>query len=367
MKKDPLLNTLLSNLENEFRSLRQDLSQYSFVVDITRVDPLTRAKLMKKKFIQDSNKFYGGEFTGKKANTFLVLKNRQQLKSVENIISTAASGEEPSPQAQFTQRTFQGPASQARVEKFLLERSSIAEQKFAEQITKKTNNIMKYASPEFHLDFSDQIKNKLSTYKLSFNLPDKANKELEKKLIKSATATVRQELRNIKKNTLLGTSISKRVDMIKTAFLTGKILNIHDTTKTTKKSTKKISTKKIYYVPLQTSSGFFTSVLSLIATLNTLLHDTIQKDFMESSSARVDPNYLRYQTGRFARSAVVTNVGLQGTNINIDYDYMTYPYETFKGGKHGPNRNPERIIEGAIRTIIIQHITKKFTAIIRKV
>ena len=46
MKADLLLNTLLTNLETEFRSLRKDLSEYKFVIDLTRIDPLTHAKIM---------------------------------------------------------------------------------------------------------------------------------------------------------------------------------------------------------------------------------------------------------------------------------------------------------------------------------
>jgi len=88
---------------------------------------------------------------------------------------------------------------------------------------------------------------------------------------------------------------------------------------------------------------------------------------MESSSAPPNRNYLRYQTGRFAMSAEVTNATLSDDTVVLDFDYMTYPYETFRGGKHGPNRNPERIIEGAIRSIMVRQVNQKFKSLIRKV
>jgi hypothetical protein len=45
---------------------------------------------------------------------------------------------------------------------------------------------------------------------------------------------------------------------------------------------------------------------------------------------------------------------------------MTDPYITFtSGSKNVLGRNPERIIEGAIRQIIIEHVSSNFNANVR--
>jgi hypothetical protein len=88
---------------------------------------------------------------------------------------------------------------------------------------------------------------------------------------------------------------------------------------------------------------------------------------MKPSGYPANRNYLRYQTGRFAKSANVLFVNKQrGATIDVVFDYMTDPYITFtSGSKNGLGRNPERIIEGAIRQIIIEHVSSNFNANVR--
>ena len=88
---------------------------------------------------------------------------------------------------------------------------------------------------------------------------------------------------------------------------------------------------------------------------------------MKPSSAASSRDYLRYQSGRFAKSASVETVGRRGDSLIIGFDYMTRPYDLYTtGSNNGPGRNPERIIEGAIRQIMIRQMHNKFNIIVGK-
>jgi len=45
MAKDPLVDDLLKGLEKDFSSFRRELATYQYVVDMTRVDPVTKLKI----------------------------------------------------------------------------------------------------------------------------------------------------------------------------------------------------------------------------------------------------------------------------------------------------------------------------------
>ncbi len=77
---------------------------------------------------------------------------------------------------------------------------------------------------------------------------------------------------------------------------------------------------------------------------------------------------LQFRTGRFASSARVQQVreGPRG-GMYADYTYMTNPYATFEpGGKMGDvQRDPKRIIETSIRSIMAKQMGSKFTGMRR--
>lgn len=100
------------------------------------------------------------------------------------------------------------------------------------------------------------------------------------------------------------------------------------------------------------------SLRSLIPKLNRSLHDTI-KQLMRKPS-------LQYRTGRFARSAKVTDITQTPKGYpSIAYTYMKYPYQIFEYPKGNPrlatvDRDPRNIIGGAVRELAKQQITSRF-------
>jgi hypothetical protein len=96
---------------------------------------------------------------------------------------------------------------------------------------------------------------------------------------------------------------------------------------------------------------------SLAQMLNLVLHDYVQKQ-MGDSDAPSSPDYLRYQTGRFAKSARVVTIRGSKTlqeqltdGTSIMFTYMLSPYIVFEETSPwaSPGRDPRRIISNAIR------------------
>lgn len=361
-RDDKWLNTLLSNIENEFSDLRKAMEEYKFVVDITTLPSHVKQRIQRKKFVKDTSIHYGKDFTGKNKNKFVILSNKQQLNSIENIIRDDKQTRNLS--------DVTSEASQQRTENFLLQRSRNAETKFGLAIANKTKKTLVMASPDFRLTFTHRVKAKLSIMKLKFNLPEGIEEKFHERLNTQIANSVRRILSDTRKSIVLDKMMKDNIHAIGTAFESGVLLNTTTKTNIKKKSQKKSKTTKTYYASLQSAEGgLFTSVLSLLSTINALLHDTIQQDFMEGSGMPPDRNYLRYQTGRFAKSAKAHSV-IRTTpeTLSITYSYMTNPYDVFLTGKNnGPGRNPRRIVEGAIRQIMTTHLHNKFKVIIGQV
>lgn len=92
------------------------------------------------------------------------------------------------------------------------------------------------------------------------------------------------------------------------------------------------------------------SPLRIQNILNANLHDYIQNR-MEESGAPVSKEYLRYQTGRFAKSAEVLGVTMTRDNAvrSISYTFMMEPYAVYLG-KGG--RDTALYVENSIRDIL---------------
>ena len=365
MASDKFLKQLLKSVTSDMSMFRKELDAYKYVVDMTRMDPETSKKIEQRLNAKypDLKNYDNWDDTVKvntKSGRFFVLKTKGQLNEVSRIIGQNTEEKDL--------RFSEGMAAQERKEKFLLNKSIEARGRLSSTITNKTQQYLSLASPAFVAEFEDKLVGKLNSLTITFNIPE--SKKLQDKLTQSVLHNVNKELRDIKENTILGKAIQNRIESLGAAFETGKSLKKNTKSKYKVEGRKRTKNNKEYYVPLQDSSGSFISAPSLQATLNLLLHDTIQEPsngFMKPSGYTSNRNYLRYQTGRFAKSAEVLYVNKQrGARIDIVFEYMTDPYITFtKGSKNGPGRNPERIIEGAIRQIIIEHVSSKFNANIR--
>jgi len=106
---------------------------------------------------------------------------------------------------------------------------------------------------------------------------------------------------------------------------------------------------------------------SLIDHINKYLHEALEAS-MHSKSDPTDKDYLRYVSGRFAKSveASIALANFESGEIYIGYDYMTYPYATFaKGGKqYASGRDVEnKYISEAIRVIASTVIKARFNIV----
>ena len=362
MTTDRFLNKLLKSVTGDMSLFRKELDAYKYVVDMTRVNPETAKKIEKRLNAKypDLRNYDNWDDTVKvntKSGRFFVLKTRGQLNEVSRILGENTEEKDL--------RFSEGMAAQERKKQFLLNKSTEARGRLSSTITNKTQQYLSLASPAFVSEFQDKLVGKMNSLTITFNVPE--SKELQQKLTQSVLHHVNKDLKDIKENTILGKAIQNRIDSLGAAFMTGKSLKKNTKSKKKVEGRKKNKNKKEYYVPLQDSSGSFISAPSLQATFNLLLHDTIEDKFMKPSGYPANRNYLRYQTGRFAKSANVLFVNKQrGATIDVVFDYMTDPYITFtSGSKNGLGRNPERIIEGAIRQIIIEHVSSNFNANVR--
>jgi len=331
MKKE--VEGLLNRLELDFQGFAKELRNLKYVVDLAPVGPRQKQKL----FQEFPRAYY-------KSNDFLVLSSPQQLHRAEQIIARSRQ---------------QSAASIARKEEFALELSKVAQARLSNTIIQKTKQYKKYTSPEVRADISDSIRARLNKFKLVYLTDTTDPQHLKDQLL---TSTIKGISDEIKKTQDLFGSVKARADDIVYTAKTGKIRNTTRRKRVTAKSKKKVKTEKQYYAPVDEPRKLAAAV-DFRTMLNGLLHDTIKDKFMESSGAAPDYNYLRYQTGRFARSAKVLDVSDRQAGLTISYSYMEYPYAVFKKYPHGPGRNPEGIISGAIREIMQNYVTN---LIIRK-
>ena len=129
------------------------------------------------------------------------------------------------------------------------------------------------------------------------------------------------------------------------------------TGKTTKKAARKLKGRAakatVTRLPLLDSSASI-DLIRLKHILNALLHDAIQAN-MKTSADASNKSYLRYQTGRFARSAKVERLTQTRAQLNVGYSYQEYPYATFsppEGKQSSHGRDPKRYIAKSVRDII---------------
>lgn len=115
---------------------------------------------------------------------------------------------------------------------------------------------------------------------------------------------------------------------------------------------------------IRNQQGRFTSLASLQTMLNLALHDQIQKN-MGTGSRR---DVLNYRTGRFAKSAQVTNMSQSREGmISAYYTYMKNPYATFSegGAQASPrSRDPKLLISKSIREILSTQVKNRMRAVL---
>jgi len=105
-------------------------------------------------------------------------------------------------------------------------------------------------------------------------------------------------------------------------------------------------------------------LLSLKTTINEVLAQTLKK-VMPSKNEAASKEYLRYQTGRFAKSATIEDLASPGAKrILATYSYLSDPYSKYEGQG---GRDPRKIITEAIDIIWADLLKDKFNLDTRRV
>jgi hypothetical protein len=104
----------------------------------------------------------------------------------------------------------------------------------------------------------------------------------------------------------------------------------------------------------------------ILAALNDNISDAVANR-MHHSSEPSSSRYLRFQSGRFANSVVVTGLSLSAKSITAYYNFQESPYQVFEdvsqGGRgkdpwRSRGRDPGLLVGRAIRDLLNQEIAK---------
>lgn len=185
---------------------------------------------------------------------------------------------------------------------------------------------------------------------------DTTAERMEKAAIKLAATNVLENIqaKNIKKRKKVQRSKKKGTSKTKAKFKGGSAVK--------RKTTRANVGAKRRGRPTKQAQAIGGNVLALKELINKLLPDAVL--------AKMQSPALVNRTGRFRRSAEVTNamIGPRG-GVQIDYTYQRDPYEVFEPGSGSPlanqYRDPRRIIGGTVREIAQSIMGKKFVRVRR--
>ena len=179
---------------------------------------------------------------------------------------------------------------------------------------------------------------------------------MEKAAIKLAATNVLENIqaKSIKKRKKVQRSKKKGTSRTKAKFKSGSAVK--------RKTTRANVGGKRRGRPTKQAQAIGGNVLALKELINKILPDAIL--------AKMQSPALVNRTGRFRRSAEVTNamIGPRG-GVQIDYTYARNPYEVFEPGSGSPlanqYRDPRAIIGGTVREIAQSIMGKKFVRVRR--
>lgn len=113
--------------------------------------------------------------------------------------------------------------------------------------------------------------------------------------------------------------------------------------------------------PMRSRGAARAAIQSNPLALKSLLQKALPAEIAKKMTG---PPTLQYQTGRFAKSAEITDIVPMQKQIEIRYDYMQDPYRVFEPGSGSPlattRRDPRDLIGGTIRELAQQLMGDKF-------
>ena len=344
------LDLALKALEPQFRKLKKEIRSFSLALDVSartlnRVigDPIKSRKARKLLIDGLGHPFLGAE------DNFIMLSSPSKLSTAQSIIQ------------QFTTNVNAEDLLNTRTEarkKFFLKKSRQAGARLRKGIDDYFEDVGKYTSPDLKLKIQSQVFDKKGFMDISLQVPsgkqykpllDKAKQQLSAGILWGGTEEIQAIFQS--KATMLAEVTRKG----------RKAVSLQRFKKKQKKQKKSKKVRRTGSTPvysfLDDSSDSNLDHLDILTVLQLFINDTVKRfPHMRDIGSPIDPNknYLRNVTGRFADSVKIEQVT---ANNDIFYDYMHFPYDVFQGGVHGPGRDPENIISGAVREIMATHFT----------
>lgn len=349
MKDKDSLALIQASMDRQFRAASKELRGYTSVLDISQ-RTLTRllgdsAKARKLR-MELLNKL--GHKYAKVEDDFLMAGTAGKLKAAAAIISKYSTS--------IDTTSLQSTRGKAR-EEFILRRSNTAGQRLSSEVNKYFESIDQYTSPELIYEARANANTRATKISLSTSMPT-SNKELTKLMRKSFMQGAESETEGL----VAPIVQSKKALLIATIRKTKKFVEKNKKKKLqSKRDKQKLNRPSIYFSYASSyedapESDNVEKGYKLQTAIRMNLHDTIQDDYMKESSAPTNRNYLRYQTGRFAKSAQVSSLVMNDTSVQINYGYLLNPYQVFeRGAMNGRGRDPRVIIESAIRAIVASY------------
>lgn len=352
-----VIDIAYAGLDRQFLRLEKEMKSYNSLLD---VDKRTLSRLVGKdkagKLHKELVDTIGHPYIGAESG-FIVINSPSKLGKAKRII--AKYSEEASASDLF------GTREDARG-KLILQKSRQAGARHKKNVQGYFKSISRYTSPELLSELSAKNTSNLDTIKLTFKVPTgREYKKLEKQAIAALVTGVNygeaEDIRNI---------LDSKLNMIGDVFEKGKAAtkSIRKKRRITKKKSKPTIYDTFQFDDEQDYAEEEMYPTSLFGTLSTLINSYLREDnrksatgapVMHNKTEEQNQSYLRNQSLRFATSAQIdfaTRDPNDDSIVDIGYSYMYDPYSKFVA--HGWGRNPENIIEGAIRDIMVERFTR---------
>ena len=342
MANKEVIEIARENLDKVFKKTRREVENIGNILDVS---PRTLKRILKddskvRALRKELVNKLGHPYLGAEDN-FLALTSKQKLATAEHIISKYTDTK--------AEDTLLNSRSSAR-EKVILKRSRAAGARLKDNVINYLDSMeLITASPKLRSKLFTDARNKKDKLSLTIELPMGRRYKKAEALAVEALSSAYTHRSNKDTDLLMNT----KVQGVGQLYEKGKnsVRQLRKKKVLAGKRNKRL--KQDYFVPgfLAGEDQRDASHVSIRATLEVLLSERVgEKPHMQPKGTRTDKRWLVWQTGRFARSAKITSVD---TNINIGFDYMRDPYSTFENEM--PGRDPRNIIEGAIRSIMMEH------------
>jgi len=344
-----------AGLDRQFATLDKEVKSFSTALDVsvrTLSKMLGGDKSKARKLKAELVDSIGHPYIGTESD-FVLASTTQKLKKAKRIINKYTQD--------FSEEDLLNTRQEARGE-LVLKKSRQSGARLKDNIDKYFKDIERFTSPDLVSELKTKSNDKISKIKLSFTAPTGHEfRALEKK----AKEAILTGIDYGKSADVLDVLDSKIELMAEIAKLGKEKAHNRAITRIRKQTTRNIRKHRGVDSYTYNLDGEDYEAPKPVTNLSTTLTILLQQYLATNNRHSIYPvmhaptdilspnkNYLRNRTYRFATTASVSSAIENDGKVDITYSYMRFPYEVFTKGVHGPGRNPENIISGAIRDIM---------------